>query len=82
MSDSPRDPRTPTRPDPVPDPVTAFKALVDCTRARDFRGATEKESDLSSRLHADLEYLAGWSIWRDIRIILSTFRVLVHDRAY
>jgi lipopolysaccharide/colanic/teichoic acid biosynthesis glycosyltransferase len=37
---------------------------------------------LSSRLQADLEYLAGWSIWRDIRITIATFPVLVHNRAY
>ena len=49
---------------------------------RGFRGATDTEGDLASRLQADLEYLAGWSIWRDIKIAMATFRVLVHDRAY
>uniref|UniRef100_UPI001587FE5B sugar transferase n=1 Tax=Croceibacterium ferulae TaxID=1854641 RepID=UPI001587FE5B len=51
-------------------------------QVRGFRGATEKESDLTGRLQADLEYLAGWSIWRDIRIIFATARVVVHDRAF
>ncbi len=49
---------------------------------RGLRGATEHESDLAGRLNADLEYLNGWSIWRDAAIILATARVLVHDRAY
>jgi lipopolysaccharide/colanic/teichoic acid biosynthesis glycosyltransferase len=56
--------------------------ITGLAQIRGFRGATDTEGDLASRLQADLEYLAGWSIWRDIRIILSTFRVLVHERAY
>jgi len=31
---------------------------------------------------ADLEYLHGWSLWRDLRILLATVRVVVHHRAY
>ncbi len=49
---------------------------------RGLRGATEHESDLASRLQADLEYLEGWTIWRDVRIVLLTLRVLVHREAY
>jgi polysaccharide biosynthesis protein PslA len=37
---------------------------------------------LSRRLNADLEYLAGWSLWRDARIVFGTIRVLVHPQAY
>jgi lipopolysaccharide/colanic/teichoic acid biosynthesis glycosyltransferase len=33
-------------------------------------------------LQADLEYLANWSIWRDISILFRTFKVLVHPNAY
>jgi lipopolysaccharide/colanic/teichoic acid biosynthesis glycosyltransferase len=47
-----------------------------------LRGATDRESDLSSRLQADLEYLSGWSILRDIRILFATIGVLVHERAF
>lgn len=61
---------------------TLRPGITGLAQVRGFRGATEKESDLSGRLQADLEYLAGWSIWRDIRIIMATFRVLVHDRAF
>lgn len=61
---------------------TLRPGITGLAQIRGFRGATDKESDLSHRLQADLEYLAGWSIWRDIRIIFATFRVLVHDRAF
>ncbi|ANU06875.1 exopolysaccharide biosynthesis polyprenyl glycosylphosphotransferase [Paraurantiacibacter namhicola] len=56
--------------------------LTGLAQIRGFRGATHKESDLSDRLKADLEYLRGWTIWRDIGILLSTARVLVHHRAF
>jgi exopolysaccharide biosynthesis polyprenyl glycosylphosphotransferase len=56
--------------------------ITGLAQVRGFRGATETENDLSSRLHADLEYLAGWNIWRDIQIILATAKVVVHDRAF
>ena len=49
---------------------------------RGLRGATEFESDLADRLQADLEYVAGWSIWRDFRIAFMTLRVLRHDNAF
>jgi exopolysaccharide biosynthesis polyprenyl glycosylphosphotransferase len=47
-----------------------------------FRGATEKRADLEDRLQADLDYRADWSLWNDIKIILLTFRVLVHRNAF
>ena len=56
--------------------------LTGLAQVRGLRGATHSESDLTGRLNADLEYLIGWSLWRDIGIILSTFRVLRHDQAY
>lgn len=56
--------------------------LTGLAQIRGFRGATEKESDLAGRLNADLEYLSGWSLWRDVTITLATAKVLVHDRAY
>jgi lipopolysaccharide/colanic/teichoic acid biosynthesis glycosyltransferase len=56
--------------------------LTGLAQVRGLRGATDTEDDLSSRLQADLEYLSGWSIWRDIRIIFATFPVLIHNRAY
>lgn len=56
--------------------------LSGLAQIRGYRGATDHENDLVHRLHSDLEYLEGWSIWRDVKIILQTLRVLVHDRAF
>jgi len=56
--------------------------LTGLAQVRGFRGATDTEGDLADRLQADLEYLSGWTIWRDIVIILGTIRVLVHTRAF
>jgi lipopolysaccharide/colanic/teichoic acid biosynthesis glycosyltransferase len=56
--------------------------MTGLAQIRGLRGATDTEHDLSSRLQADLEYLAGWTIWRDLSIALSTVRVVIHDRAY
>lgn len=56
--------------------------LTGLAQIRGYRGATDCEDDLANRLQADLEYIARWSPWRDIAIILQTARVLVHDKAY
>lgn len=56
--------------------------MTGLAQIRGFRGATEKEADLTNRLQADLEYVSGWSIWRDLGIILATFRVLTHRNAF
>ncbi|WP_294393226.1 sugar transferase [uncultured Sphingomonas sp.] len=51
-------------------------------QVRGYRGATPEREDLANRLRADLEYLNGWTIWRDISILINTLRVLVHRNAY
>lgn len=56
--------------------------LTGLAQMRGLRGATQTESDLTRRLKADLEYLDGWTIWRDIAIIVGTLRVLIHARAF
>jgi lipopolysaccharide/colanic/teichoic acid biosynthesis glycosyltransferase len=56
--------------------------LSGLAQVRGFRGATEKEADLTDRLQSDLEYLEGWTILRDMKIIFLTLRVLVHDKAF
>lgn len=56
--------------------------LTGLAQVRGLRGATDHEVDLAHRLDADLEYLDGWSLWRDLGIVLGTIRVLIHDRAY
>jgi exopolysaccharide biosynthesis polyprenyl glycosylphosphotransferase len=56
--------------------------LTGLAQVRGLRGATAEERDLSERLQADLEYLATWSLWGDLGIVLRTLRVLRHDRAF
>ncbi|WP_423140815.1 sugar transferase [Parablastomonas sp. CN1-191] len=56
--------------------------LTGLAQVRGHRGATHAESDLTDRLGADLEYLAHWSLKRDIGIILRTATVLLHRNAY
>jgi len=56
--------------------------MTGLAQVRGLRGSTEHESDLSRRLNADLEYLAGWSLWRDVRIGFATVRVLIHPQAF
>jgi lipopolysaccharide/colanic/teichoic acid biosynthesis glycosyltransferase len=56
--------------------------MTGLAQVRGFRGATLSVADLTNRLQADLEYLSGWTIWRDVRIIFRTFRVLKHSNAF
>lgn len=56
--------------------------LTGLAQIRGLRGATEREEDLQLRLRADLEYIANWSLWRDIVIVLKTIRILWHERAF
>lgn len=60
----------------------AKPGLTGLAQVRGFRGATERISDLTNRLQADLEYLHDWSLWRDLVIIAQTFRVLIHRNAF
>lgn len=56
--------------------------ITGLAQVRGFRGATLRRDDLIHRLQADLEYFEGWSIWRDIGVLLATFRVIVHRNAF
>ena len=56
--------------------------LTGLAQVRGHRGATEEEKDLTDRLQSDLENIAGWSVLRDIGIVLRTVMVLRHDNAY
>ncbi|VVT02404.1 exopolysaccharide biosynthesis polyprenyl glycosylphosphotransferase [Erythrobacter sp. EC-HK427] len=56
--------------------------LTGLAQVRGLRGATDCEADLTSRLLADLEYMQGWSLWRDIAILARTLQVLRHERAF
>ncbi|MCF8708544.1 exopolysaccharide biosynthesis polyprenyl glycosylphosphotransferase [Rhizorhapis sp. SPR117] len=56
--------------------------LTGLAQVRGYRGSTDHHSDLTNRLDADLEYLSGWTLWRDISIIALTARVIMHRNAY
>lgn len=56
--------------------------ITGLAQVKGFRGATNYKRDLTDRVSADLEYLARWTLWNDILIILRTFAVLVHKNAY
>lgn len=56
--------------------------LTGLAQIRGYRGATPDKKDLANRLNADLEYLSGWTMWRDISILAGTLRVLIHPNAY
>ncbi|MCL9998154.1 MAG: sugar transferase, partial [Erythrobacter sp.] len=51
-------------------------------QVRGHRGATEVEKDLTDRLQSDLEYIAGWSLMRDMGIVVRTAMVLTHKNAF
>ena len=56
--------------------------ITGLAQVRGFRGATMRRHDLMNRVHSDLEYVSGWTIWRDLKIIARTFSVLVHPKAF
>ncbi len=56
--------------------------ITGLAQVRGFRGATACRDDLTNRLQADLEYVTGWTVWRDLKIIARTFMVLVHPKAF
>jgi exopolysaccharide biosynthesis polyprenyl glycosylphosphotransferase len=56
--------------------------ITGLAQVRGLRGATHKRDDLTRRLQADLEYIIGWSVMRDLVILLSTVRVVVHRNAF
>lgn len=56
--------------------------ITGLAQIRGFRGATETRRDILNRVEADLEYLHGWSLMRDIAILIGTVNVLVHRNAY
>jgi lipopolysaccharide/colanic/teichoic acid biosynthesis glycosyltransferase len=56
--------------------------ITGLAQVRGFRGATHHQEDLENRLRADLEYLDGWRLWRDISILMATVKVIVHRNAY
>lgn len=60
----------------------AKPGLTGLAQIRGFRGATDTRDALSKRVQSDLEYLSGWSLLRDVRILFATLRVVLHPNAY
>lgn len=56
--------------------------LTGLAQVRGWRGATRDEADLSQRLSSDLEYASGWTVLRDIAILVRTLKVVVHRNAF
>ncbi|AOH84051.1 hypothetical protein AWL63_08790 [Sphingomonas panacis] len=56
--------------------------LTGLAQVRGFRGNTETGADLLNRLQADLAYLESWTVWRDVILVLQTFKVLMHRNAF
>jgi polysaccharide biosynthesis protein PslA len=56
--------------------------ITGLAQIRGFRGATHRREDLEQRLQADLEYVNGWRLSRDLTILVGTLRVLMHREAY
>jgi len=51
-------------------------------QVRGLRGATLTRNDIEKRVATDLEYINGWSIWLDLKILLQTIRVVLHPNAF
>lgn len=56
--------------------------ITGLAQVRGHRGSTLHRRDVLNRVSSDLEYLAGWTLWRDLIILVATFRVVVHDKAF
>ena len=57
--------------------------MTGLAQLRGFRGEIHNIACMGGRIDADCEYIATWSIWRDIAIVLSTVPRMWHDkRAY
>lgn len=56
--------------------------ITGLAQVRGFRGETQALEDLTQRLSSDIEYLEGWTLWRDFRIMIATLRVLIHHKAF
>lgn len=56
--------------------------ITGLAQVRGFRGATDHRDDLMQRLLSDLEYVADWSLMKDMTILFRTATVVVHKKAY
>jgi lipopolysaccharide/colanic/teichoic acid biosynthesis glycosyltransferase len=56
--------------------------MTGLAQVRGLRGATNSQEELEQRVASDLEYMNTWSFWLDVKILLRTPTVLVHENAY
>ncbi len=56
--------------------------ITGLAQVRGLRGATVTRDDIEKRVAADLEYINGWSIWLDLKILLQTVGVVWHGNAF
>ncbi|WAC26712.1 exopolysaccharide biosynthesis polyprenyl glycosylphosphotransferase [Ancylobacter sp. SL191] len=61
---------------------TMKPGVTGLAQVRGYRGATHSRVDIERRVAADLEYINGWSLWLDIKILIMTIKVAVHHNAY
>jgi putative colanic acid biosynthesis UDP-glucose lipid carrier transferase len=48
-------------------------------QVRGFRGEIHAIGDMANRVEADIEYIRGWSLMRDVQIIMRTVPLLFRD---
>ena len=61
----------------------AFKpGITGLAQVKGWRGETQNISEMESRINADLEYQRNWSLFLDIKILVSTFITISSDNAY
>ena len=56
--------------------------MTGLAQVRGLRGPTRSQEELEQRVASDLEYINNWSFWLDIKILITTSAVLVHQKAY
>ena len=57
--------------------------LTGLAQVNGFRGELDTVEKLRQRLRCDIEYIDNWSTWLDLKIILQTALLIIHDpRAY
>jgi lipopolysaccharide/colanic/teichoic acid biosynthesis glycosyltransferase len=56
--------------------------MTGLAQVRGLRGPTQSQEELQERVASDLEYINNWSLWLDIKILIRTLTVLVHQKAY
>jgi exopolysaccharide biosynthesis polyprenyl glycosylphosphotransferase len=56
--------------------------ITGLAQIRGQRGATQDIDTLRRRTESDLEYIANWSLWLDIKIMIKSLAVFVRQDAY